>query len=117
MVNQIEFHPGMLQKETVCYCKENNIIVEAWSPLGTGRMLVNPVLKELAGKYGKSAAQLCVKWVLQNDVLPLPKSATPARIKENLSVFDFAISQEDMETINTLSNFGGSGLHPDEVDF
>lgn len=117
MINQIEFHPGLMQKETVRYCKENNIMVEAWSPLGTGRMLVNPVLKELAGKYGKSTAQLCIKWVLQNDALPLPKSVTPARIKENLDVFDFAISQEDMETINALPNFGGSGLHPDEVIF
>lgn len=117
MVNQIEFHPGLLQEETVSYCKENNMIVEAWSPLGRGRLLANPALKELAGKYGKSTAQLCIKWVLQSGVLPLPKSVTLARIKENLDVFDFMISQEDMETINALPNLGGSGLHPDEVDF
>lgn len=59
MVNQIEFHPGLMQKETVRYCKENNIMVEAWSPLGTGRMLVNPVLKELAGKYGGYGNNQC----------------------------------------------------------
>ena len=60
MVNQIEFHPGQMQEETVSYCKDHNIIVEAWSPLGTGRMLSNEMLKSIAAKYGKSAAQLCI---------------------------------------------------------
>lgn len=117
MINQIEYHPGFMQAETVAYCKENNICVEAWSPLGTGTMLSNPTLMEIAEKYHKSVAQLCIRWCMQNDVLPLPKSVTPSRIKENLNVMDFAISDGDMRKINSLECFACSGSHPDEVDF
>lgn len=117
MVNQIEFHVGFMQKETFKYCKDNNILVEAWSPLGTGKMLNNSTLKEIASKYNKSAAQLCIRWCLQNNTLPLPKSVTSARIKENTEVFDFVISDEDMKTINAMEYFGGSGLNPDKIDF
>jgi diketogulonate reductase-like aldo/keto reductase len=117
MVDQIEFHPGLLQEETVKYCRENNILVEAWSPLGTGRMLENDVLKDVAGKYKKTVAQICIRWCLQHDVLPLPKSVTPSRIVENFHVFDFEIGLEDMKMIDALDNFGGSGLDPDKVDF
>jgi len=117
MVNQIEFHPGFMQNETVEFCNKHNILVEAWSPLGTGKMLTNEVLKTIAEKYNKSVAQLCIKWVLQNGVLPLPKSVTPSRIIENRNIFDFEISTEDMKIINQMPYFGGSGLNPDEVDF
>lgn len=117
MVNQIEFHPGMLQTETVAYCKDNEILVEAWSPLGTGRMLSNPTLISIAQRYNKSVAQLCIKWCLQHNVLPLPKSVTPNRIIENLNVNDFEILADDMQLIDALENFGGSGLDPDKVDF
>lgn len=117
MIDQIEFHPGQMQAETVQYCRENGILVEAWSPLGTGRMLSNETLTEIAAQYGKSVAQLCICWCLQNGTLPLPKSVTPSRIRENTDVFDFVISDEDMEAINAMPYFGGSGLHPDEVDF
>ncbi len=117
MVDQIEYHPGQMQAETVKFCRENNILVQAWSPLGTGRMLSNLQLQEIAQKYGKSAAQLCIRWCLQNDVLPLPKSVTPSRIAENAEVFDFVISDEDMSVINAMPYFGGSGLHPDKADF
>ncbi len=117
MVNQIEFHPGLIQTDTVRYCHENGILVEAWSPLGTGRMLSNPLLQEIAGHYGKSAAQLCIRWCMQHEVLPLPKSVTPSRIEENFKVFDFEVSDDDMKKIDALENFGGSGLDPDKVDF
>lgn len=117
MVNQIEFHPGFMQEETVKYCRDNGILVEAWSPLGTGRMLTNPDLQEIASHYGKSVAQICIRWCIQHDVLPLPKSVTPSRIEENRNVFDFEINAEDMQRIDALENFGGSGLDPDEVDF
>jgi len=117
MVNQIEFHPGMLQEETVKYCNDNGIIVEAWSPLGRGKMLSNPVLTEIAEKYGKSVAQVCIRWCLQHGVVPLPKSVTESRIKENFDVFDFEIKQEDMMRIDAFDNFGWSGLDPDTVDF
>lgn len=117
MVNQIEFHPGQMQEETVAFCRENNMLIEAWSPLGTGRMLQNPKLMEIAEKYGKSTAQLCIRWCLQNDIIPLPKSVTPVRIAENFKVFDFVISDEDMAEINAMPYCGGSGLHPDQIDF
>lgn len=117
MVNQIEYHPGLTRDDTVEYCREHDVIVEAWSPLGTGRMLDNEELKTIAAGYGKSVAQLCIRWCLQNGVVPLPKSVTPSRIAENAQVFDFTISEEDMQKINSMPYFGGSGLHPDEVNF
>ena len=117
MVNQIEFHLGMLQEETVEFCKKNNILVEAWAPFSNGQILSNPVLTEIADKYNKSVAQLSLRWIIQKGIVPLPKSVTPERIKSNLNVFDFEISAQDSETIDKLTNCGGSGLHPDEVDF
>lgn len=113
MVNQIEFHPGQMQNETLDYCRERNILVEAWGPLGRGKMLTNPMLNYLAEKYNKTTAQLCIRWCLQNGVLPLPKSVTPSRIEENSNVFDFEISEEDMIEINAMEYFAGSGHHPD----
>lgn len=117
MVNQIEYHPGFLQEETVRYCRENGILVEAWSPLGRGRVLNHPVLIELSEKYRKSTAQLCLRFCLQNGILPLPKSVNHERIRENGDIFDFEISSEDMERIHNLGEFGGSGQNPDRVDF
>lgn len=117
MINQIEFHPGFMQKETVDFCHENRIVVEAWSPLGTGKMLNNEILKTIAEKYHVSVAQLCIRWCLQNNVIPLPKSVTPNRIQENIDVYDFEISDEDMAAINEMKYCGGSGLDPDEIDF
>lgn len=116
-VNQIEYHPGQMQQETVQFCRDKDIIIEAWSPLGTGKMLTNPQLMEIAKHYQKSVAQLCIRWCLQNDVLPLPKSVTPERIIENREVFDFEISDEDMKTINEMPYIGGSGLNPDTINF
>lgn len=113
MVNQIELHPGQLQEETLNYCRKHNILVEAWGPLGRGKMLNNPTLMEMAEKYGKTVAQLCIRWCLQNGVLPLPKSVTPSRIAENADVFDFVISDADMTTVNAMEYFGGSGHNPD----
>ncbi|MCC8120299.1 MAG: aldo/keto reductase [Bacteroidales bacterium] len=116
-VDQIEYHPGFMQPGTVRYCKEHGIQVEAWSPLGTGRMLDNATLRLIAGKYGKSVAQICIRWALQHGVLPLPKSVTPSRIRENIQVFDFIISEEDMAAIDAMEYCGGSGLDPDKIDF
>ena len=117
MVNQIEFHPGQMQEKTVQYCKENGILIEAWSPLGSGRMLNNEKLLGIAAKYNKSVAQLCIRWCLQNGTLPLPKSVTSSRIKENSEVFDFELSAKDMNEINNMEYFDGSGYDPDKVDF
>lgn len=116
-VNQIEYHPGFMQQDIVDYCTARNILIEAWSPLGTGRLLDNELLMRIGDKYGKSAAQVCIRWALQNGTLPLPKSVTASRIKENLDVFDFHLTTADMASINDMAYAGGSGLDPDTVDF
>lgn len=113
MVNQIEFHPGYMQRDVLTYCQANHIQVEAWSPLGCGRVLSYEPLQKIAAKYQVSVAQLCLRWVLQNGVVPLSKSVTPSRIKENSEIFDFVISDEDMKTINEFPEIGYSGLDPD----
>lgn len=115
MVNQIEFHPGFMQKDTVDYCIKNNIVVEAWSPIGSGKMLNNLDLQRIAKKYNKSVAQICIKWCLQNNVLPLPKSTHHERIKENIDVYNLDISNEDMKFINSMPYFAGSGLNPNII--
>ena len=113
MVNQIEFHPGYPQTYTVEFCKAHGILPEAWSPLGRTRVLQDERLAGIAAKYSKTVAQLCVRFALQCGVVPLPKSSSPARMQANLDVFDFVISDEDMDRILTLPQFGWSGLHPD----
>ena len=113
MVNQIEFHPGYPQTWNVEFCKAHGILPEAWSPLGRTRVLQDERLAGIAAKYGKTVAQLCVRFALQCGVVPLSKSSSPARMQANLDVFDFVISDEDMDRILTLPQFGWSGLHPD----
>ena len=115
MVNQIEFHPGFMQKETVEYCKKNNIVVEAWSPLGSGTMLNNAKLFNISKKYNKSVAQICIKWCLQNGIVVLPKSTHKERIKENIDIYDINISDTDMAFINSMKCFANSGLNPNRI--
>lgn len=117
MVNQIEYHPGYLQQEVVDYCKGNHILVEAWSPIGSGRILENEELKSIADHYKVSVAQLSIKFCLQNGILPLPKSVTPKNILSNLEVNNFTISDDDMQRISSMDEAGFSGLNPDFVEF
>ncbi len=117
MVNQIEYHIGHTQDDIVEFCQKHDILIEAWSPIGSGRLLEDGSLKGIARKYDKSVAQLAIRYVLQNNVLPLPKSVTPERIEQNTQLFDFMISDEDMATLDALENVGFSGMDPDEVDF
>lgn len=116
MVNQIEYHPGFTQRECVEFCQKNNILVEAWSPLGRGNVLNNPLLKTIAAQHGKSVAQMAIRWVMQTGVLPLVKSVTPSRIKENIDVFDFELSQQEMLEIASLKT-DRIGSDPDTCDF
>lgn len=116
MVNQIEYHPGYLQQETVDFCQKQNIIVEAWSPLGRGRVLEEPLLQQLAQKYNVSTGIICLQFALQQGICVLPKSATPSRIIDNIS-FNIELSESDMEAIKNLPEIGYSGLHPDTVGF
>ena len=113
VVNQIEFHPGLIRKETIDFCRKNNIVLEAWAPLGKGKMLDNETLVNIAKKYNKSVAQLCLKWCLQNEVIPLPKSGNEERMKQNLDLFDFEIEEQDMNIINSMEFFAGSDMHPE----
>ncbi len=117
MVNQIEYHPGYRQNYVVDYCKAHNMLIEAWSPLGRGKMFAVPELIEMSKKYGVTVAQICVKWCLQNGILPLPKSTKPERLKENADVDGFTISAADMQIINNLQLASSSGQFPDEIDF
>ncbi len=115
LVNQIEFHIGFRQLETVEYCKKEGILVEAWSPLGSGKMLKVEELKEMALKYNVSVAQLCIRFCIQNGVIPLPKSKDNERQKNNIDVFDFEISKEDMKILNEFPYVGGSGLDSETI--
>ena len=115
MVNQIEFHPGYTQMDNVEYSKSFGMAVEAWSPLGSGAVLKDEFLGKIAAKYGKSTAQLCIRFALQNDVIPMPKSVTPERIKQNMEVFDFEITDEDMKAIASMPQLGFSGFRPEEA--
>lgn len=100
-VNQIRYFIGYTQNETIQYCAAQNILVEGYSPLATGRILDNPDVRGIAEKYGRSVAQLCIRYLLENDVLPLPKSTTPSRIVENADV-DFTIAGDDMAFLDRL---------------
>ena len=113
MVNQLEFHPGYMQKAAVDFCKQTGIQVEAWSPIGRARVLKEPLLMELAEKYQVSVAQICIRFALQCGVLPLPKSSSSERMHQNLDVFGFDIEENDMYQLMTLPQIGWSGEHPD----
>lgn len=117
MVNQIELHPSHNQDETVKFCRNNNILVEAWGPLSTGRIFKVKEMQDIANKYNKSIAQITLRWHIQNEILPLPKSVTPSRIKENSMIFDFELLKEDMELIQNLKGCEGSGVNPDNINF
>lgn len=114
MVDQIEYHPGLTRPDTIEFCKKNNIIVEAWAPLGKGKMLSNESLVEIAKRYNKSVAQICLKWCVQNEIIPLPKSSNIERMRQNLDIFDFTISKEDMDFINKMEFFAGSDMDPNK---
>ena len=116
-INQIRLCPGETQDETVAYCRAHDILLEAYSPLGTGRIFEVPEMRALAEKYGRSIAQICIRWSLQRGYLPLPKSVTPARIRENLDVFDFTLSEEDVRRIADLKGCVGYSEDPDQTSF
>ncbi|HLR15441.1 MAG TPA: aldo/keto reductase [Bacillota bacterium] len=102
-VNQVECHPYLQQKELKQFCKEHGIMLEAYSPLMNGtKVLEDPVINELAEAHGKTPAQIILRWHLQSDVIVIPKTVTPSRMKENLDVFGFELSDGDMEKIAAL---------------
>jgi len=116
-VNQIEYHPGYLQQDTVDLCKSNGILVQAWSPLGSGRILQDETLIALAAQKATSVGQICIKFALSQGILPLPKSTNPANIKRNLDIGNFELTKEDISTIRELPTMGFSGSDPKKVAF
>lgn len=112
-VNQVEFHPYLTQKELLRYCREQAIQLEAWSPLGQGHLLEHETLKGIAAKYGKTVAQVILRWDLQLGVVTIPKSVREARIIENADVFDFELSTEDIQAIDGLNRNQRFGSDPD----
>ena len=115
MVNQIRLAPGDTQDEVVSFSREKGMLLEAYSPLGVGKVFEVPQMKALAEKYGKSIAQIAIRWSLQRGYLPLPKSVTASRIRENTEVFDFQLEDADVELIAGLKGCVGYSSDPDSI--
>jgi len=114
-INQIEFHPRLVQTELIEFYKENNIQIEAWSPLMRGMIFQIPLFKQLSQKYNKTISQIALRWDLQMGVVTIPKSTTLTRIKENSEIFDFEISAEDMKKFKQLNIGFRLGMNPNDV--
>ncbi len=117
MVDQIELHPYLSQKPLVNFCSDNDIAVTAWGPLGRGKILNDEIISKIAHHYNKTFAQIILRWHYQNDVITIPKSVTPSRIIENMNIFDFELSEEDMKTIDSLNRDYRTGQNPDNFQF
>ena len=112
-VNQIEFHPGYWQKHLVEFCETHGIVVQSWSPLARGKIFNIPELVSLSKKHNRSIPQICLRWILQHNVIPLPKSGTINRLIENKSILDFRLSNQEMKIIDQIQQVGFSGELPD----
>lgn len=116
-VNQVELHPEFSQTELLEYCQGKHIQLEAWAPLGRGKYSEDDVLNTIGQKYGKTVAQIILRWDLQLGVITIPKSVTESRIVENADIFDFELTAEDMQAINALNKNLRTGPDPDNFDF
>ena len=114
MVNQIEVHPRLTQEPLRKFCKEHNIAVTSWSPLARGGLLTDPTIAYIGDKYGKTSAQVIIRWHLQNDLIVIPKSVTRERISENIHVADFELSLDDVRAIDALNLNERTGSNPDD---
>jgi diketogulonate reductase-like aldo/keto reductase len=117
MVNQVEFHPYLIQPSLLDFCKRHHIQYEAWSPIMKGRVNNIELFKMLGKKYGKSPVQIVLRWDLQKEVVTIPKSSQPDRIRSNAELFDFEISKEDMNKIDQLDNNNRTGPDPENIKF
>jgi 2,5-diketo-D-gluconate reductase A len=114
-INQVELHPRLQQDELRAFHAEHGIVTEAWSPLGQGQLLDDPVIGEIAAKHGKTPAQVILRWHLQLGNVVIPKSVTPERIRQNIDVFDFALGEDDLQAIAGLD--AGGRIGPDPAEF
>ena len=112
-VAQLEFHPGHIQFPALEYYRRKGVQVQAWSPIGRGRVLDDILIQELAGKYNVTPAQVCIRFCIQEGVMPLPKASSPERMRENLECMNFVMSEEDISRIENMPPLGWGGLHPD----
>jgi diketogulonate reductase-like aldo/keto reductase len=117
MVNQVEFHPRLLQPTLLDYCRSEGIQLEAWSPILRGKVMEISELVHIGEKYGKSAAQIALRWDLQHEVVTIPKSANKQRIASNADIFDFELSSEEMYLIDKLDRHERVGPDPDNFNF
>lgn len=117
MVNQVELHPEFTQEELALFCKNNSILIEAWSPLMQGRIFKIELLRELAQQYGKSVSQVALRWFVQKGYVPLPKASGREHIVQNGDLFGFSLSDEDMAKIDGLGTSGRIGSDPDHINF
>lgn len=117
MVNQIELHPQLTQEPLRSYCREQEIEVEAWSPLGQGKLLQDPVLVGIGERYQKTAAQVILRWDIQKQIITIPKSVNHDRILQNADIFDFELSSEELAKIDALNKNARFGADPDDFDF
>ncbi|UOQ43600.1 aldo/keto reductase [Halobacillus salinarum] len=116
MVNQVEFHPALYQKELSEFCHQHEIQMEAWAPLARGKYFDAAILKQLAEKYNKTPAQIMLKWDLHHNVVTIPKSANKDRQAQNADLFDFDLKDDEVLRINELHNGERIGFHPDEFN-
>lgn len=116
-VNQVEFHPYLQQPPLQAFCREKGIQPEAWSPIMKGRVNDIPVLQALAARYGKTPVQITLRWELQKQIVTIPKSVKADRILSNAEVFDFELTQEDMDRIDRLDKHQRVGADPDNFNF
>lgn len=117
MVNQVECHPYLSQKELHAFCESHNIAFTAWSPLCRGKALTDATITEIGKQYEKTPSQVILRWHLQNDVLVIPKSANPERVIENAQIFDFELSSEDMHKMDGLNRNERVSQNPDNFHF
>ncbi|MGO4529239.1 aldo/keto reductase [Paenibacillus sp. 2TAF8] len=114
-VNQVELHPGLIQQELQDFCGAQGIQLEAWSPIMKGKLNQDSTLKGLAQKYGKTPAQIILRWDIQNQIVTIPKSVTPERIRENADIFDFELTPDELRQIDALDADKRTGPHPDQL--
>jgi 2,5-diketo-D-gluconate reductase A len=116
-VDQFEVHPYLTQDDLRNFCAEHQIAIEAWSPIARGNLLDDPTIDEIARRYGKTPAQVVLRWHIERGDIVFPKSVTPARIRENIGIFDFELSGEDVEAISALNRNERTGPDPDKFDW
>ncbi len=117
VINQIEFHPHLTQEEVRAYCTDKGIQVEAWSPLMNGALLEEALIQELASKYGKTPAQIVLRYDVQHNVVTIPKTMTETRMIENLDIFDFALTDDEMTQLDALNDGLRCGPDPEKFNF